>query len=153
MKETWVPMVICFSLFQYLEFLCILATCPHFFRCGLQRCILSVWGRWLNIDGRNLVPVDMENLPLFVQGFLYIRAGAGFLPSTVFVHLDLFKCFRMCGNLATVIFFGHLATPTVQTTCGPGCFFHLVSMLINDTFPYPEKSRSNEQIMYCQHSM
>ena len=91
---------------------------------------------------------------IICTGFLYIRAGAGFLPSTVFVHLDLFKCFRMCGNLATVIFFWTPCNPNSPNYMRPRMFFfHPVSMLISDTFPYPEKSRSNELIVYCQHSM
>ena len=80
-----------------------------------------VLGPVVDIDGRTLVPVDMENL-LFVP-FFYIRNGAGFLPSTVFVHLDLLNVSGCVVSLQHSFFFGHLATPTVQTTCGPGCFF------------------------------
>ena len=46
------------------------------------------WGhvnstQWCNtVDGRNPVPVDMVNIPLFA-GFLYIPGGVGFLSSPV----------------------------------------------------------------------
>ena len=39
---------------------------------------------WHTVGGRNPAPVDLVNIPYYLQGFI-IPGGAGFLPSTVVV--------------------------------------------------------------------
>ena len=41
-----------------------------------------------SVDGRDPAPVDMENLPIKLQGFTHLRWLAGFLPSTVRPDLE-----------------------------------------------------------------
>ena len=49
----------------------------------------EIWNRLkCTVDGRNPARFDMENLPLFTGFYIYIRGGAGFLPSTVFKYIE-----------------------------------------------------------------
>ena len=44
---------------------------------------------WYTVDGRNPAPVDMVNISLFTRFYTsQVPGGAGFLPSTVWVHMN-----------------------------------------------------------------
>ena len=52
--------------------------------------MIQVKERNHTVDGRNPVPVDMENMPCFHRvPYRYITGGAGFLPATVSCKMSL----------------------------------------------------------------